>query len=279
MIYEFNFSHILVLIAVLTFVVIGLVFFTRYWIYRNKSFKANVFQFRGTFLLTGFAIALVFVFVVFNWTTLDSKSIVYNIDDTMDMVDIDIPITQHEKKKLPKPPPPIIDLVPEDDILEDQTEYKSMDTSIDDMVESPVEDSPVNTENPLPLPSRSETDDNIPVVFVEQMPRFPGCENESTEVERKLCSEQKLMQYIYGELRYPIIAKENNIEGRTHIRFVVNKSGTVSNVEIIRDIGGGCGEAAADVVRSMKNLKWTPGKQGGRKVSVYYNLPVSFKLK
>lgn len=277
MMYEFSFFQVLVLILLLACLVIGIIVFSKVWIYRNRSLKSNVFQLRRTFLLTGFILALVFVFIVFNWTTLESKTIVNYSNQNFEIVEIEIPITQHQKKKLPKPPPPIIDLVPEEDILEDQPEFKTMDTNIDDMVESPVEDYPIIINNPLPT-IKIENDD-IPFTVVSQMPRFPGCENESTEAERKFCSDQKLMKYIYGKLRYPELAREINISGRTHIRFVVDKSGIVSNVEILRDIGGGCGEAAAEVVRSMKNLKWIPGKQGGRKVSVYYNLPVSFELK
>ena len=73
---------------------------------------------------------------------------------------------------------------------------------------------------------------------------------------------------------------ENGIQGKVTLRFVVNKKGKISDVKILRDIGGGCGEAAAKVIRSMNNMpqKWTPGRQGGRKVKVYYTLPVVFKL-
>lgn len=226
MIYEFSFTEVLLSIIAIVSSVIGLISILKLLFKGNRFLNLDVFEFRRTFLLIGFVFGLILVFVIFNWTTINHNKTVFSIDALEEIVEIDIPITQHKKKELPKPPPPIIDLVPEDEIIDDQPEFLTIDTDIDEMVESPIEDLPVMENSNLPIPKTNELAD-IPFQIVEQMPRFPGCENESTESERKLCSDQKLMQYIYGKLRYPILAKENNIEGRIHIRFVVNKLGTV----------------------------------------------------
>ena len=116
--------------------------------------------------------------------------------------------------------------------------------------------------------------------IVEQMPRFPGCEELKTLREKNKCSNQKLMEYIYENLEYPEAAIKNETEGRVVVRFTVTKEGAIENVKTLRDIGDGCGEAAKKVILSMNNMeqKWIPGRQGGRKVSVYYTLPVIFKL-
>ena len=66
------------------------------------------------------------------------------------------------------------------------------------------------------------------------------------------------------------------MEGRVFITFVVEKDGSITNVKIIRDIGGGCGQEAKRVVEMMP--KWIPGKQNGKTVRVQYNLPITFKL-
>ncbi len=100
-------------------------------------------------------------------------------------------------------------------------------------------------------------------VAVEQMPEFPG-------------GEQALLNYISKNTKYPAIARENNIEGRVFISFVVEKDGSVSSVEVIRGIGGGCDEEAKRVIKSLPNF--TPGKQNGRAARVQYNVPVNFKL-
>lgn len=112
------------------------------------------------------------------------------------------------------------------------------------------------------------------------MPRFPGCEDQGSEEEKKNCAAQELLKFIYKNIKYPAIARENGVEGTVVVTFVVEKDGTVTDVKVVRDIGAQCGEEALRVVNLMntENLRWTPGKQRGRPVRVQFNLPVKFKL-
>ena len=98
---------------------------------------------------------------------------------------------------------------------------------------------------------------------VEVQPQFPG-------------DEDSLYNFIYSNLRYPQSAMLYQLEGRVFITFVVEKDGSITNVRILRDIGGGCGQEAKRVVEMMP--KWIPGKQNGKTVRVQYNLPITFKL-
>ncbi len=98
---------------------------------------------------------------------------------------------------------------------------------------------------------------------VEEMPMFPG-------------GEGALMEYLQKNLRYPAVASENGIEGRVIVRFVVGKDGSVSNVTVARGVDPSLDKEAVRVVESMP--KWTPGKQNGQAVNVFYTLPVTFKL-
>jgi protein TonB len=82
--------------------------------------------------------------------------------------------------------------------------------------------------------------------------------------------------YLNRTLKYPEMARANNIEGRVIIKFVVNEDGSVSDAVVMRGIGGGCDEEALRVVRAMP--KWKPGRQNGIAVKVYFNLPIVFKL-
>ncbi len=116
---------------------------------------------------------------------------------------------------------------------------------------------------------------------VEEMPRFPGCEDIKGSIKEKTdCSNQKLIEYIYTNVRYPEIAKEKGIEGVTVVKFVVEKDGSITDVKSERTIGGGCDEEALRVVRSFKEMsqKWIPGKQRGKNVRVQFLLPIKFKL-
>ena len=115
---------------------------------------------------------------------------------------------------------------------------------------------------------------------VDQMPRFPGCEDQPVGHERDDCAKTKMLEYIYQNLKYPQEARKNQVEGQVVLQFVVGQDGILREIRIARDIGSGCGKAAADVIESMndKKLKWTPGVQKGRNVDVLYTLPVKFKL-
>ena len=99
--------------------------------------------------------------------------------------------------------------------------------------------------------------------IVEEMPQFPS-------------GETKMMEYIAKNINYPQEARDKGIEGRVFIGMVIEKDGSVSNVRVLRGIGGGCDEEAVRVISSMP--KWKPGKVGGEPVPVSYMLPVNFKL-
>ncbi len=80
---------------------------------------------------------------------------------------------------------------------------------------------------------------------------------------------------VYENIEYPPLAIRNRVEGKVFVKFIVDENGNVSNPEILKDIGSGCGEA---VLKGIKDVKFTPGEQGGKKVKVYYTMPVNFKL-
>ena len=113
----------------------------------------------------------------------------------------------------------------------------------------------------------------------EQMPRFPGCENLS-ELEKDRCSTTKLLEYISSHLRYPEEAKNASIEGICVVQFIVTKSGDITNIKVVRDIGMGCGTEVERVIKSMNSMteKWLPGKHDGKTVDVQMTIPVKFKL-
>ena len=108
-----------------------------------------------------------------------------------------------------------------------------------------------------------EVVEDKPFVSVEQMPQFRG-------------GEAAMMKFITDNLKYPVIASENNIQGRVFIRFVVNKDGKVSDVQVQRGLDASCDREAVRVVSMMP--AWIPGMQNGRAVPVYFTLPILFKL-
>lgn len=130
------------------------------------------------------------------------------------------------------------------------------------------------------LAAQEQADTTIHTV-VEEMPRFPGCENLDTTIEAKMqCAQQNLLSFVYGNIVYPFEARENGNEGTVVARFVVEKDGTVSNPSIMRDVGGGCGMEVMRVIGLMNQAgaRWVPGKNGGQPVRSYFTLPVKFRL-
>ena len=111
--------------------------------------------------------------------------------------------------------------------------------------------------------AQTEVEDDAIFVVVENNPEFPG-------------GSDSLYAYIARNIKYPEAAKKEKIEGRVFVTFVIEKDGQVSSAKILRDIGGGCGEEAIRVVKSMP--KWKPGTQRGNPVRFQFNLPVSFML-
>lgn len=102
-----------------------------------------------------------------------------------------------------------------------------------------------------------------PYLNAEQMPQFPG-------------GEQALMRFIAENLRYPRSATEKGIEGRVIIRFVVGKTGEVKDVEVLKGLDPACDEEGMRVARLMP--KWTPGKENGKNVAVYFVLPILYRI-
>tara|TARA_Y100001935_G_scaffold217449_1_gene189727 strand:+ start:181285 stop:181716 length:432 start_codon:yes stop_codon:yes gene_type:complete len=80
---------------------------------------------------------------------------------------------------------------------------------------------------------------------------------------------------IYKHIKYPSKAKNDRIEGRVFIRFIVDENGKVQSPQILKDIGGGCGQAA---IEGIQKVKFKPGSKNGTPVKVYYSLPVNFKI-
>jgi protein TonB len=89
-----------------------------------------------------------------------------------------------------------------------------------------------------------------------------------------------MLEFVYGNIRYPKPARRQGVEGICVVSFVVEKDGRLTNIRLRRDIGAGCGEEVLRVVQLMneQDIRWIPGKQDGEVVRVEFNLPVQFRL-
>ena len=299
--FEFTALQVLLFVILIAVLVIAIIYFLKFRLNQQKNLKEKYasrtlssplearnkypevdgFKLRNSILLVGIIFSLAAIFFAFNWTTyekaLDLSGYDLNVEEDIEMAP---PPTTEPPPPPPPPPPPVIEEVPDEVVLDEEEQTKFQDTEVteDEVVIAPPVDTTRKAPPPPPPPPPPKEEEIF--VMAEDMPRFPGCEKESTKADKEACAQQKLMEYIYSNLKYPTIATENGIEGRVTLRFVVEKDGKVGQVEILRDIGGGCGDAAKKVIEDMNTLpdKWIPGKQGGRKVRVFFTLPVIFKL-
>lgn len=108
-----------------------------------------------------------------------------------------------------------------------------------------------------------ESNEPISFATVEKLPAFPG-------------GDAAFGKYLSNNIRYPPVAKENNVQGRVTLSFVVERDGSLTDIKILRDIGSGCGPEAVRVL--SKSPHWTPGIQNGKPVRVAYTMPVNFTL-
>lgn len=221
----------------------------------KKSKKADLEGKKGIFFEIGLLLALLVVFGAFQYKSYESQSV--NIqqqvaDNTPEEI---IPITEQKVKPPPPPPPKQVT----------QIEVVNDDVEVDEDIEIDAEadDNTVVQEYVPPAEDDEEVEEQQIFTVVESMPEFPG-------------GMGALMKYLAENIKYPALAKESGIQGRVFINFVVEPDGSISNVKVLRGIGGGCDEEAVRVVKSMPN--WKPGKQRGKPVRVSYNLPVKFTL-
>ncbi len=198
-------------------------------------------------------------------------------ETVIDVAAIDLtppPLDESEPPPPPPPPPPpaieMVKFVPpiiKDDAVETDPpppQEQLTETNVGTVTQEGSGDEVV-------IPSEGDgngvVEEKAPEIFtvVEEMPEFPGGMGE-------------LMKYLQNNINYPQVEKEAGIQGKVFVKFVVNPDGSISNTEILRGVAGGEGlsREAQRVVKAMP--KWKAGKQNGRSVPVYFNLPINFKL-
>ncbi len=222
----------------------------------KKSENASLEKDKLVYVLMGLVFTLSLVFVALEWT--EKEVTKYEVTDTEFLFEDELDIQQTSQETPPPPPPPAVQEVEVLNVVEDNVETESIEVNTeDDKAEEVVIAAPV--EAPV-----EEEEEEVVFVIVESMPEFPG-------------GQQALFKYLSENVKYPVIAQENGIQGRVICQFVVNKDGSIVDVEVVRS--GGDPSLDKEAVRVIKSMpKWKPGKQRGKPVRVKYTVPVNFKL-
>lgn len=221
----------------------------------KKSPKADLESKRTIFLQLGLVVALAITLAAFEWKTYEKQEVTLQKQVVKETPEEMVPITKQEKK----PPPP------EQPKSTTQLNIVENDVEVEDEVVIDVgadEDTEVQEYEPVVMEEEEKKEEKIFVV-VEEQPSFPG-------------GETARMKYLRDNIEYPQLARESGIEGTVYVTFVVEKDGSITDVRVLRGIGGGCDKEAIRVVKEMP--KWKAGKQRGKPVRVQFNMPIRFTL-
>lgn len=259
-------------------------------IFANKNKAYGAYQLRRSYpkyLQRAFliGIALIFLFFALPYIMSAVKGLIPK-DKPVDVVAELGPPPDIDPNNPPPPPPPppptpppptrstvkfVPPVIKKDEEVQEE-EQKAVEELIEKKEDIGTEDkegnddaAPTIDENPseLEIVEAPKEEKTFEMFDIQKPPSFPGGETE-------------LFKFLQKNIEYPALAKENNIQGVVPITFVIGKDGSVSDVSILRDIGGGCGKEAVRVVKAMP--KWVPGEANGNPVKVRYTLPVRFKL-
>lgn len=158
------------------------------------------------------------------------------------------------------------DQVKEEDQLKTQDELMNTNTAIGAFdVEGNDEENGEVLKATETIAQPEPPKEDVQKVFdvVEEMPSFPG-------------GNGALMQWLNENVKYPVVAQENGVQGRVIVSFVVERDGSITDVQVVRSVDPALDKEATRAVKAMP--KWIPGKQNGQAVRVKYNVPVLFRL-
>ena len=217
----------------------------------KKNPSVDLEKRKGLLFQVGMVFALALVLVSFEWAIFDKT----NSDLGSLNLDIEeeemIPLTQQTP---PPPPPPqttIIDIVEDDEEIEDELE---------------IDDTEADEDTEIQMQEIEEEEEYVELeifTIVEENAQFPG-------------GESAMNKFLGENLKYPKMAQDAGIQGIVYVTFVVEPSGIITSIKILRGLGGGCDDAAVNAIKKMP--KWNAGKQRGKAVRVQFNLPVRFRL-
>lgn len=223
----------------------------------KKSPKANLEVHKGTYILMGLVLSISLLFFAFEWSTRTSK-----LDKNVLVQDVlaeeEIEITRRDPTPPPPPPPPEPETPELIEVVEDKVETKMEIQSEDDQSKRQTN----VYVPPPPKPKQEEVTDEVFVV-VEHQPEFPG-------------GNTAMMKFLSDNIKYPVIAQENGIQGRVICNFVVERDGSITDVQVVRGQDPSLDREAVRVIQQMP--RWKPGKQRGQAVRVRFTLPVVFRL-
>jgi protein TonB len=230
----------------------------------KKNPKADLTKNSSLYFVLGLAAVMLLTYVAFEWKTYDKVSEYDTSMNVDDLLDEEVPMTEQIKTPPPPPPPQAPEVI---EIVEDEEEVEE---TIIESTETSQEEEIIEVEDVVV--EEMEEDLDVPFSVIEDVPVFPGCENES---DKRACFNKMIQKHIAKNFRYPEIAQEMGVQGRVNVMFVIQKDGSIGGVRM-RGPDKNLEKEAARIIDKLP--KMTPGKQRGRAVRVPFSIPITFKL-
>ncbi len=230
----------------------------------KKNPKKDLNHNSGLYFAIGLFLVMALIYTALEWKTFYSSENPYLMAQTVDD-DLMEPVELYNIE-LPKPPPPpvaptIIEIIPDDPEIP-ETEFASTESDPNTVVAAVTEINYVEVID----------DEPIPFIAVEEVPVFPGCENES---DKRACFNKMMQKHIIKNFRYPELEQEMNIQGKVNIMFEIQKDGSIGNIRM-RGPNKNLENEAARIIDKLPVMK--PGKQRGKPVRVPFSIPITFQF-
>lgn len=228
----------------------------------KKSPKADLEGGKTLSVLMGLAVALAVLFVGLEWGSSEIQVVTASEGVADILAEEEIEITRPEETPPPPPPEPVAQQVEIEvlNVVEDDVEVADIEIISSEDTQTAAQ---VQTYVAPTIVEEEEESEQTIFTIVEKEPQFPG-------------GQAELLKWLGNNIRYPVIAQENGIQGRVTCQFVVNRDGSVVDAVVIRGVDPALDREALRVISVMP--KWTPGEQRGKPVRVRYTLPVAFRL-
>ena len=227
----------------------------------KKSSKANLENKRVLFIEVGLIFALLVVLAAFEYRTYDKDISMLTADVQQIIEEEQIPITM----ETPPPPPEM----PKAPVLSDAIEIVDDDITIEEDIFIETEDDAnfaVEIRDYIEYSEEEAVEEEeIPLAILEEKPSYMGGD------------ENTFTKWVFERIVYPEVAKENGVQGRVVLSFIVDADGYVKNVTVLRGVDPSIDKEAVRVVSSSP--RWKPGRQRDKAVRVRYNFPLNFQLR
>ncbi len=236
----------------------------------KKNPKANMNRRSTLFFQIGMILMLFLAWQAIEWKTYDKSDLDAGMVDVGDDLEEEVPITQQLTPPPPPPPPP-----PAPEVIEVVEDEEEVEETIIESTEANQEEEIVEVEEIVEEEVEEEIAD-VPFAVIENVPVYPGCENESSNNAKKRCMSEKVQKFVQKKFDTEL-ANDLGLDGkqRIFVQFKIDKSGDIVDVRA-RAPHPRLEREAIDVVKSLP--KMTPGKQRGKAVGVLYSLPILFQV-